>query len=138
MTMLVEPDRPAPVATDLGAPFWAAARERRLVRPVCDACDAGHFPPLPACPTCWSEDWTWTESVGTGTVHSWTRVHRAPGPGFRAPYLLADVDLDDGWNMLTNLVQVEEVTSGLPVTVTWLEVADGAVLPVFTPTASRP
>ncbi|MEE8601488.1 Zn-ribbon domain-containing OB-fold protein [Euzebya tangerina] len=133
MILDAQPERPAPVATDLGRPFWEAAREHRLVRPVCDRCGEAHFPPLPACPHCQSPAWTWTSSVGTGTVHSWTRLHRAPEPGFPAPYVLADVDLDDGWSMLTNIVGAAEVTIGMGVRVAWLPVADGAVLPVFVP-----
>lgn len=127
------PLRPAPAPTALGAPFWDAARQGRLVRPVCDRCDASHFPPLPACPGCLSTSWTWTPSAGVGVVASWTRVHRPPEPGFDVPYLLADVDLDEGWHLLTNLVDTPEPTIGMRVAVAWQPVADGAVLPVFAP-----
>ena len=100
------------------------------MRPVCGACGRSFFSPQVACPHCLSEDWSWQESTGRGVVHSFAVVHRPPGPGFTPPYVIADVELEEGWRMLSNVVG-DDVAIDLPVEVTWLEVADGAVLPVF-------
>lgn len=74
-------------------------------------------------------------SGGTGTILTFSVVHRSPSPDIEAPYVLAVVRLDEGWTYLTNIVGCDpaEVTIGMPVSVTFLDVED-ASLPVFTPT----
>lgn len=125
--------RPLPEPSELTEPFWAAARERRLVRPRCNACGTSFFTPQIACPNCLSQDWAYAQSSGRGTVYSATVVHRAPYPGFEAPYHVAIVDLEEGWQLLTNLVGAgaEPVPIGTPVQVDWLPLNDEIVLPVF-------
>lgn len=124
-----------PHVSSLSRPFWDAAARRELMRPVCDDCGRSFFVPRPACPHCLSEAWSWVPSAGRGRVHSHTTVHRAPRAGFEVPYVVADVDLDEGWNMMSNVVDVapETVTIGQRVAVTFLDVADGVALPVFRP-----
>jgi uncharacterized OB-fold protein len=142
--------RPRPEPSPLTAPFWAAAAERRLVRPYCPACDASFFTPQIACPRCLSTEWEYRESSGRGTVYSATVVHRAPYPGFTSPYHVAIVDLDEGWQMLTNVVGpgaggvggvggplTHAVPIGTRVTVDWLPLDERIVLPVFRPTDSE-
>ncbi len=129
--------RPRPEPSPLTEPFWAAARERRLVRPYCPACDQSFFTPQIACPRCLSTEWEYRESSGRGVVYSATVVHRAPYPGFASPYHVAIVDLEEGWQMLTNIVDVGDSDSaasvpiGAPVTVDWLPLDERIVLPVF-------
>lgn len=135
--------RPRPDPSPLTEPFWAAARERRLVRPYCAACDHSFFTPQIACPRCLSTDWEYRESSGRGTVYSATVVHRAPYPGFTSPYHVAIVDLDEGWQMLTNIVDDGATGTPIPgadgtpvpigtrVAVDWLPIDERIVLPVF-------
>lgn len=131
--------RPRPDPSPLTAPFWAAARERRLVRPYCPACDHSFFTPQIACPRCLSTDWEYRESSGRGVVYSATVVHRAPYPGFTSPYHVAIVDLEEGWQMLSNIVgtdarpgaEADPVPIGTAVTVDWLPLDERIVLPVF-------
>ena len=92
-------------SSSLTGPFWDAAARGVLVRPVCDACEASFFTPQWCCPRCLSEEWTYRESLGTGTVYSATTVYRGPDPAFPTPYVLAVVDLDEGWSMLTRLLR---------------------------------
>jgi hypothetical protein len=103
------------------------------VRPRCDACGRSFFTPQVACPACLSESWTWTLSSGLGCIYSHTTCHRAPAPGFEVPYVLAVVDLEEGWSMLTDVVVCDraDVEIGMAVTVTWLDIGDGFLLPVF-------
>jgi uncharacterized OB-fold protein len=131
--LIVGNDRPAPIPTALTAPFWEAAARSTLVRQVCGACGQNFFTPRLACPNCLSESWSWEESSGRGRIYSFTVCHRAPVPGFSVPYVLAIVELDEGWSMLTNLVDGEpsEIDIGTQVQVAWLSVADGQTLPVF-------
>lgn len=62
----------------------------------CDACGLIRYPPTTACPWCASLDATWVPVEGKGTVHSYTEVHHAIQPAFKAhvPYLILLVDLD--------------------------------------------
>ena len=124
---------PRPEPSWLTRPFWAAANEHRLVRPVCDRCGQSFFTPQIACPRCASESWTWTESSGHGTVYSCTTVHRAPQEGFATPYVVAIVDLDEGWSMLTNIVGTDALlaTIGSPVKVAWTQIDEQLTLPTF-------
>ena len=120
-------------ADALTAPFWAAAAERVLVRPVCADCGRNFFSPQIACPACLSENWSYLPSSGRGTVYSATVVHKAPSPEFEVPYRLAVVELEEGWSMLANLVGDDTTTlpgSGTPVEVTWVERA-GRTVPAF-------
>ena len=104
-----------------------------LVRPHCPHCDRSFFPPEVCCPGCLAEDWSWAESSGLGSVYSYTVCHRAPEPGFDPPYVLAIVDLAEGWSMLSNVVGCEPgaVRVGLPVAVAWQPLDAQIVLPVF-------
>lgn len=84
--------------------FWASCRNRVLVRPVCDDCGTNFFTPQWCCPSCHSESWTYVPSNGRGTVYSFTVVHRAPTEDFATPYVLAIVQMDEGWHLMTRLV----------------------------------
>ena len=84
--------------------FWAATAERRLVRPVCDACGRSFFTPRYCCPYCRSELWTYEESTGRGQIYSATVVHRGPDESWPTPYVLAVVDVEEGWTMLSRLL----------------------------------
>jgi uncharacterized OB-fold protein len=117
----------------LTAPFWAAAEDGVLVRPVCHVCGRNFFTPQIACPSCLSEDWEYRASSGRGIVYSATVVHKAPSAEFAVPYSLAVVDLDEGWSMLANLLPgpADRVASiGDAVELVWIERA-GRTLPAF-------
>ena len=90
-------------ADHLTMPFWEAAARGSLVRPVCDACGRSFFTPQWACPHCHSEQWDYVPSDGRGVVYSATVVHRGPDETWATPYVLAVVDLDEGWTMLSRL-----------------------------------
>lgn len=126
--------RPLPEPTGLTRPFWDAAATGVVVHPRCDACAQAFFPPHLVCPACRSSRWSWATSAGRGSVYSFTVVHRAPRPGFDPPYVLAVVDLDEGLELMTNLVGVEPdaVSIGQRVRVEWRRFA-GVTLPMFTP-----
>jgi uncharacterized OB-fold protein len=68
-------------------------------------------------------------------VYSWTVVHRAATPVFQTPYAPAIVTLDEGYQMLTNIIDadIEEVRVGMVVRVDFREVVDDLVLPYFQP-----
>lgn len=130
--------RPAPEADDLTRPFWEACGRRQLTVQECARCQHRFFTPSAACPACLSLDWTWQPSPGTGTLYSFTEVLRPPSADFEVPYILAVVDLDDGWTMLSNVVgaTADELVCGQPLRVEFVEAEGGVLLPCFTPTST--
>jgi len=126
---------PQPQANADSLPYWNAARERRLLIRRCKACGERHFMPRHLCPYCWSDQLEWVESKGTGRIHSYSIVHRAPTATFAAatPYVIALVDLDEGVQMFANVVGHDalEVAIDDRVRVTFEERDDGAMLPQF-------
>jgi uncharacterized protein len=63
---------------------------------ACAACNLVRYPPTTACPWCMHAKSTWMPVEGRGAVHSYTEVHHAIQPAFKAhtPYLILLVDLD--------------------------------------------
>ena len=63
----------------------------------CTACSLLRYPPGPSCYWCGGQGSRWNPVSPTGTVHSYTEVHHAIQPGFKActPYAVLIVDLDD-------------------------------------------
>jgi uncharacterized protein len=88
-------------------PYWDAAAEGRLIYQHCRACDTPQFYPRSLCAACHGSDLEWRESKGMGTIASFTEVLRAPTAAFRelAPYVIALVDLDEGFRMMVNIVE---------------------------------
>jgi uncharacterized OB-fold protein len=120
-------------ASEITLPFWRAASRKVLVRPVCDVCGTNFFVPQIACTNCHSEAWTYQESSGCGTISTFTVVHRAPTSEHQPPYIVAVIDLDEGWHMMSNIVGSphESVRMGQSVKVDFHSRDDGVVLPVF-------
>jgi len=132
---------PLPVAaSEMTKPFWEAAAREMLVRPVCDNCGTNFFVPQLACPRCHAESWTYRESTGRGTISTFTVVHRAPTGDREPPYVVAVIDLDEGWYMMSNVVRcsAESVFIGQRVEVEFHRRPDGVMLPVFRPAMEGP
>jgi uncharacterized OB-fold protein len=98
--------KPLPRLDGLNRPFWARARDGRLALQACRRCDHVHFPPSPVCPRCLSDEQTWQDASGGGTLESWIDVNRAYWPGFtpELPYRVCLVRLDEGVLLVSNLV----------------------------------
>lgn len=127
--------RPLPEITPLTAPFWSAARERRLEIQRCDGCRTLRFPPEVGCFACGSMQATWVPVSGRATLFSWTVAHPPLLPYFaeRAPWPVAVVQLEEGPRMATNIVDlaVEDYSFGLPLIVVFEDVDDEVTLTVF-------
>lgn len=126
---------PLPRPTALSQPHWDGCREGRLRVQRCEDCGAYVFVPQPLCTHCLGARLAWVESAGRGTVYSYTVVHRPQRPEFAVPYLVAIVALDEGFHMLTNLVECApaEVTIGMRVEVAFRRMSDEITLPYFRP-----
>lgn len=96
---------PTPPYNPEAGPFWRAAAEGRLVLPRCDGCGHHVWYPRAWCPVCGSDDVTWVELSGYGTVYAVTVLHRGMGPWANAaPFAVAYVELAEGPRILTNVV----------------------------------
>src|SRR5215831_9709521 len=133
---------PLPHPTPLSRPHWDGCREGRLLVQRCGACGRHVFVPQPLCPTCQSAELAWVECKGTGSLYSFTVVHRPQRPEFDVPYVVAIVELDEGAFLLTNLVDCAQnaIEIGMRVEVTFRKMSEEITLPYFRPTsaASRP
>jgi uncharacterized OB-fold protein len=126
---------PLPRPTALSRPHWEGCREGVLHVQHCAACGAYVFIPQPACTACQSAALEWVESSGRGTVYSYTTVWRPPRPEFEVPYVVAIVELEEGWHMLSNLLDCrpEAARVGLPVEVVFRRMSEEISLPFFRP-----
>jgi len=97
--------RPVPLINPVSEPFFAAAREDRLVLQHCPR-DGFFFYPRERCPKCLGADWSWREASPLGTLYSFTvdRMGQDPSQRSRVPFHIALVDLDDGPRMVGGLV----------------------------------
>jgi len=115
-------------------PFWAAAKERRLVAPRCSDCGQFRLPPTPYCPECTSSKVTWTELSGRAEVYSFAVVHGFPGlPDVTLVPVVVDLPDAPGARLVSNVVDIDptEVTIGMQLSVDFHPIADGWMLPVF-------
>ena len=126
---------PLPRPTALSKPHWDGCREGVLRVQRCRDCGSYVFIPQPCCTSCLGEDLEWVESSGRGTLYSYTVVHRPQQPSFEVPYTVVIVELEEGWHMLSNLVDCEadEVEIGMPLEVVYREMSDEITLPLFRP-----
>jgi uncharacterized OB-fold protein len=83
-----------------------------------------------------SFDLTWHTSKGEGAIYTYTVVRQIGHPAFRelAPYVVAWIDLDEGFRMISNVVgvDVDDIRIGQRVRVEWSD-QDEVALPLFTP-----
>ncbi len=126
---------PLPRPTDLSKPHWDGCRDGVLRVQRCSACDAYVFIPQPICTACQGDDLEWVESSGRGRVYSFTTVHRPPRAEFEVPYVVAIVELEEGWHMLTNIIgcAADAVQVDMPVEVCFERMSEEITLPRFRP-----
>jgi len=126
---------PLPQPTALSRPHWDACREGVLLVQRCAQCATYVFIPQPCCTNCQSAELKWVPSSGRGRVYSYSVVHRAPRPQFKVPYIVAVIELQEGWYMLSNVLEcpMDDVAIDLAVTVRFKPINDDITLPYFVP-----
>jgi len=129
-------DRALPTPTPETKHYWKGAREGKLLLQKCESCTKAYFPPRPFCPACGSRDVAVVQSSGRASLYSYAIHHRSV-PGFKAPYAIAVVTLEEGPRMMTNIVDCPQTPEALqldmPLEVTFLEIDEALALPVFRP-----
>jgi len=133
---MAEYAKPLPEITAESKPFWDACARHQLLVQTCRACGGMQYYPRGVCAACWSPDVAWTPSGGRGRVYTFTVTHRTQARGFRdeLPYVLAWITLDEGVQVMSNVVGVDPATIkiGMPVRVTFDDVKEGLSIPKFT------
>jgi uncharacterized OB-fold protein len=128
---MAEPRKiPSPIVSVETEAFWSAARERRFVVPVCDACGRAHWYPRAICPFCGGDKIDWRDASGRGAIYTFSVMRRA-----KEPYAIGYVTLAEGPTMLTNIVDCDfdALRVGQPVGVVFVETEDGPPVPMFKP-----
>ncbi len=121
-------------------PFWDATRRRELTYQTCNTCRAVIFYPRSHCTSCGSSAMTTRVSQGLGSVYTFTVIMQSRHPAFAelGPYAVAYVDLDEGFRIMSNVINVQDPTRdihcGQRVKLCWHDQGEGQIaLPMFEP-----
>lgn len=133
--------RSAPRGGREATPHWHAAREGRLVMPLCPVCEAWRWPPAACCPACGNAI-EWRECSGRARLLTFSVVRRAVQEEWQGevPYAVGFVLLEEGCRLLSNIVGADPgtLTSGMHLRCEFVETSDPALgLPVFRPIADE-
>ena len=136
---MAEPTRPLPHLGELDTkPFWEATKQRELRFQECADCGEVVFYPRAHCTSCLGGTLRWKTSKGKGTVYTFSIVRQSYHPFFRSqvPYAVAWIDLDEGPRLLSNVVGVDDPSTGVKVgqrvVVEW-EPHEELAIPLFRP-----
>jgi uncharacterized OB-fold protein len=126
---------PLPRPTLVSAPFWDGCGRGELLFQRCECCDKAVFPPALQCRYCGAAELGWERSEGKGSVYSWSVVSRPQTPAFTIPYVAAIVDLDEGYQILSNIIGCDpaDICLGIRLRVEFHEIGENVHLPYFRP-----
>jgi uncharacterized OB-fold protein len=105
------PSRPQPRFPEPNTKaYWEGVQQGKLTYQTCNDCKAVVFTPRIACTSCGSLTLTAQTSKGEGTVYTFSVVRQSRNPAFAelGAYVLAYIDLDEGFRMLSNVVGVAD------------------------------
>jgi hypothetical protein len=128
--------RPAPLLDADNAFYWRAAAHGELRVQSCGQCGALAHPPVPLCPVCHSAERQSRQVSGLGHVASFMIVHHPPNPWFEMPIGVVSIELEEGPQVTSNIVEVplDEVDIGMEVEVLFAGTDDPEVgVPLFRP-----
>ncbi len=132
--------KPVPVPDAISAPFFDGARDGKLMLQHCTGCGAWSFPVRERCPHCFAAKLEWRQASGRGSLYTFTVMHQVMNPGFASavPYNVAQVDLEEGVRMISNIVGIDnnDLRPGMALEAVFEDVGEGVSLPKFRPTAA--
>lgn len=135
--MSIELPRITPRIDPETAAFWAGTTQGKLLLERCPDCQAVIWYPRGGyCPACGGMSATAFEAAGTGTVYTFTIVHRALAEYAEVtPFVIAYVELDEGPRIMTNIVDCDPsaVLIGMPVRAVFHDTGQGAAVYRFAP-----
>ena len=127
--------KPLPAPDADTAAFWRGLHHGKLLLQHCGRCRHVQYYQQATCRACGSNELEHRPATGRGKVHSFSVVHRAPGPAFKAdvPYAVLLVELAEGPRMISTLVGSDpaDVTFDMDVELVFDKVADDVTLPRF-------
>ncbi len=131
--------KPVPVPDEISAPFFAGTREGKLMLQHCTACGTWSFPVRERCPHCFAAKLEWRQSSGRGTLYTFTIMHQVMNPGFASsvPYNVAQVDLEEGVRMVSNVVGIDNkaLRVGMKLEAVFEVAGEDVRIPKFRPVA---
>lgn len=128
--------RPVPVPSAWSAPFWKGTADHKLLVQKCTASGQLFMYPRRISPHTLEDTFEWIECSGRGEVYTYTVQEAGPPSGFEdaLPYVVAVVKLEEGPQLMTNIVGPDRLTvqcgSKVQVAFERIEGTD-TVLPVF-------
>ncbi|MES2227990.1 MAG: Zn-ribbon domain-containing OB-fold protein [Pseudomonadota bacterium] len=129
--------KPLPTPDADSQAYWDGLKEGKLLLQHCGQCGHVQFYQQVHCRQCGSEQLAHRAASGRGIVHSFSVVHRAPGPAFKqdTPYAVLLVELAEGPRMISSLIDGDPmaVQFDMPVELVCEAVNDQVVLPRFRP-----
>jgi len=121
--------------------FWRSGADARLRFQACKACAALIHPPQPICRVCRSHQLGVRVVSGFATLVGFTVNHRFAFPGLPAPYVVAQVAIEEDprVRLTTNAVECEpdELVLGMRMEVVFERVEEDVWLPLFRPAAEQ-
>jgi len=117
--------------------YWEGAGRGELVLQRCGDCGVVQHRPRGVCATCLSNSIEHFVASGLGHVHTFSIVRQNQMPGFReaVPYVIAYIELDEGPQILSNVVgcDPESVEIGMRVKADFVRTGDELGVPRFVP-----
>lgn len=125
---------PRPTVNEDTIGFWTKLQEtKKLHVQQCQSCGSYSHPPRPVCHKCRKFDLEWVPVSGKGVVYSFVVYHRSAHPGFKVPYEVVLVELEEGVRIVSNMIDCdpEDVEIGMPVEFVADQVYEDITLPKF-------
>ncbi|WP_297776919.1 OB-fold domain-containing protein [Mycobacterium sp.] len=128
--------RPLPLITEENEFFWTSGADGKLRLQECKSCESLIHPPAPVCRYCRSRDIGVRAVSGRAALAGFTINHRFSLPGLPAPYVVAQVAIDEDprVRLTTNIVECDpdQLELGQQVEVVF-EQAEDVWFPLFRP-----
>ena len=128
--------RTAPRTFSFSKPFWDGTRERKVLLQYCRTTGLYQFYPRPVSIFTGRRDFEWREVSGRGEIFAFSVAHIARPPfAGHTPYLIATVTLDEGVNVIANVIRcpIDRIAVGMRVRPAWAPLPDGTNLLLFEP-----
>lgn len=131
--------REPPKPRSFSRPFWDGTRDKKLMIQYCRKSGKYQFFPHANSIYTGRRDLEWREVSGKGEVFTYTVARRARPPfQGQEPFLIAMVTLDEGVNVMGNMVNcdLDQIRIGLRVVPYWHPLSNGTHLLMFQPAGS--
>ncbi|MGW4911186.1 thiolase C-terminal domain-containing protein [Streptomyces sp. NPDC004270] len=139
--MAASSGRPLPLVTDQTEFYWTSGADGRLRIQECTSCTALIHPPQPVCRYCRGREMGVRAVSGRATLIGFTVSHRFRLPGLPAPYVVAQVALEEDprIRLTTNAVECDpgELALGTRMEVVFERAGEEVWLPLFRPTPAQ-